>query len=205
MLAFSSRVTARATRTRRLTSYVVGVTAAAALLLLPGSLNPVGPVEAQAAGLIAPRSVCKDFRADGGRKAMRKARRSMRCFVNYARKRSGLRHLKKNRKLVWSAKRKSGDIIRCSFSHTACGRKFEYWILRSGYANSRNLWAGENVAWGGGALGNVKTIFIAWMKSPGHRRAILSRTYRHLGVGVTKGKFRNYSGVRSWVLHFGRR
>lgn len=136
---------------------------------------------------------------------MAKARRSMLCFVSYARKRAGLRPYRTNRKLAWSSKRKSADIIRCKFSHTACGRPFEYWILRSGYAKNRSLSAGENIAWGGGSLGNVRSIFVAWMRSSGHRSAILSRAYRHVGVGVTKGNYRRYSGVRGWVLHFGNR
>jgi len=136
---------------------------------------------------------------------MVRAKKSMICLVNHARHKSGLRAYRTNGKLAWSSKRKAGDILRCRFSHSACGRRFDYWIKRSGYIGRRSWAAGENIAWGSGSLGNVRSIFIAWMKSPGHRAAILSRSYRDVGVGVTKGTFEGYRGARVWVMHFGSR
>lgn len=134
---------------------------------------------------------------------MKKARRSMICMVNYARRRHGLRNYRQSNLLSWSAKRKASDILRCGFSHEACGRRFEYWIKRSGYAGSSGWALGENIAWGSGSLGRVRAIFIAWMKSKGHREAILDRGYADVGAGVVKGSFEGISGARVWVLHFG--
>jgi len=134
---------------------------------------------------------------------MTKARRSMICMVNYARRHRNLRRYEVKRPLTWSAGHKAGDILRCGFSHTACGRPFDFWIRKSGYLGSGGWATGENIAWGSGRLGNVRSIFVAWMKSKGHRQAILSTRFVDVGVGVVKGRFEGIPGARVWVLHFG--
>lgn len=134
---------------------------------------------------------------------MTKARRSMLCMVNYARTRKGLKKYRTQRQLTWSAGRKARDILRCDFSHEACGRPFDFWIRKSNYLGKGGWATGENIAWGSGSLGNVRSIFIAWMKSQGHREAILSRTFTDVGAGVVKGRFDGIAGARIWVLHFG--
>lgn len=131
---------------------------------------------------------------------MRKARRAMVCMVNFARQKKGLRRYRQPAKLAWSAGRKARDILRCEFSHTACGREFSFWIRKSGYPG---ISVGENIAWGSGSAGSVRRIFVAWMKSPPHRKAILSPDYSDVGPGVVKGRFGGYPGARIWVLHFG--
>ncbi len=173
---------------------------------ISGSTFAIGPAPAAAAGLIAPPSSCPDNRAGGGARNIARARKSMACMVSYARRRKGLAKYSRRSRLDWSATRKSADIVRCrAFSHNACGRSFDHWIRRSGYVRPTRGWTtGENIAWGTGNVGNVRSIFKAWMKSPGHRRAILDRTFRDFGVGVTRGRMRGLAGARVWVLHFGR-
>ncbi len=130
-----------------------------------------------------------------------KARKSMLCFTNYARAKKGLKKLRLHGKLNKASKRKAQDILRCnSFSHTACGRQFDYWIKRSGY---RGCAVGENIAWGSGALGSSRQIFKAWMNSAGHRAAILSSDYRVIGIGKKTGNLSGYSGAGVWVQNFG--
>lgn len=161
----------------------------------------VSPAYANEPSWLAPERMCADFTANG---KVNKARKSMMCLVSYARKHYGLRKYKRNRKLAWSAKRKAKDILRCnSFSHYACGRDFTHWIKRSRYSK----WVGvaENIAWGSGSLGNVRTIFVAWMKSPPHRKAILDRKYKDADVNVVRGSFHEFKGARIWVMHFGSR
>lgn len=173
--------------------------------LLPSPLAGSGQADARPR-LIAPAKVCPDRTARGGAAQIKRARKSMMCLVNQARKRKGLRKYRKHGKLSWSAKKKARDIIRCnSFSHTACGRSFDHWIKRSGYASKRGWTTGENIAWGSGRLGNVRSIFKAWMNSPGHRRAILDRQFTDANVGVVSGRMNGISGARAWVLHFGHR
>lgn len=58
-------------------------------------------------------------------------------------------------------------------------------IARSGYAPPGQPWsAGENIAWGTGALGTPEAIVRAWMGSPGHRANILRSEFREVGTGV---------------------
>lgn len=173
-----------------------------ALLLTPAN-GPLGPSASGAANLIAPKSACPNRSAGGGKVAMAKARKSMICMVNYARHKRGLKRYRTVRKLTWSAGHKTRDILRCGFSHEACGRRFDFWIRKSGYLGAGGWTTGENIAWGSGSLGSVRSIFIAWMKSAGHREAILSHRFSDVGTGVVRGRFEGIRGARIWVLHFG--
>lgn len=100
----------------------------------------------------------------------------MLCLVNRARRTRGLAPLTALKSLNRAADRKSGDILRCDeFSHEACGREFTYWMAHFGYHGCSE---GENIAWGSGSLGTPRSIFRAWMHSPGHRENILLRGHR---------------------------
>lgn len=177
-----------------------------ALLVTLASLLLVMPERADAlnlARLTAPGSVCKGQSNNTAPANVQV--RAMRCLINYARKRSGLRPLKRSRQLDRSSKRKSVDMLRCgSFDHYACGRDFTFWMHKVGYTS--RCWAGaENIAWGQYRLGNPRQIFRAWMRSSGHRKNILSRNYRALGVGLRKGRFQGHKGAQLWTTHFGKR
>lgn len=180
------------------------LTLAVALTTLAGfALHILGTAPAQARSLIAPPKVCPN---QNGFSHRARAERSIICLTNYARHKKGLRRYKVRRSLNRSAKRKAADIVRCNqFSHQACGRKFTFWFARSGYSRTRRWGVAENIAWGGGRYGNSRRIFRAWMRSRGHRRAILSRTYRDLGVAVKPGRVRGFRNARVWVQHFGLR
>ncbi|MCO5316753.1 MAG: CAP domain-containing protein [Solirubrobacterales bacterium] len=169
--------------------------------------SPLLTGSASAAGLIASTNICPDRSANGGARSLAAARRSMTCMINFARRRQRLHRYRTTGSLNWSARKKSADILRCrTFSHTACGRGVDFWIRRSGYVNPRRGWSvGENIAWGSGGLGNVRSIFNAWMHSTGHRRAILDRRFTHLGVGVARGRMNGIGRSRVWTLHFGER
>lgn len=131
----------------------------------------------------------------------------MACMTNYARTHAGLEPLRRDADLARSADRKGADIVRCdSFSHTACGRDFTYWIDRVGYAEGNCLGAAaENIAWGTGRLGTVRSIFLSWMGSPGHRANILGADYRDLGIGLRVGTLDGYRAAHVWIQHFARR
>jgi uncharacterized protein YkwD len=168
--------------------------AAVALLLLPAAAG------AKRANLIAPASSCANqTRLHAPLGVQLKA---MLCMTNYARTASGLKPLSAARPLVKSAARKSADILRCDeFSHEACGRPFTYWMERFGY--TKGCWsAGENIAFGTGALGTVRRIFIAWMNSSGHRANILGQ-FREIGIGRRVGRLDGDSGAVVWTQDFG--
>lgn len=46
---------------------------------------------------------------------------------------------------------------------------------------------GENLAWGCSALATPVQIVKSWMNSPGHRRNILDRRFRDIGIGAAAG------------------
>jgi uncharacterized protein YkwD len=126
------------------------------------------------------------------------------CLTNYARESRGLTGYRTNDVLNRSASSKAADILRCdAFSHTACGRPVTWWIEKQ-YADVKCWRAGENIAWGSSGLGAPREIFGAWMRSPGHRSAILSRHYRDIGIGFRVGSLGNQDSALVWVQHFGR-
>jgi uncharacterized protein YkwD len=128
---------------------------------------------------------------------------AMRCMTDFARLRLGLTSLSEAEALDASARGKTLDILRCdSFSHFACDRDFTYWMQETGYISGGCWRAGENLAWGLGEQGTVRSIFRAWMRSPGHRRNILG-DYRQLGVGVEVGTLAGQPGTYVWTQHFG--
>ncbi len=128
---------------------------------------------------------------------------AMRCLTDFARQRRGLGRLDDEHELDRSAGRKSKDILRCdSFSHFACGRSFTYWMQRAGYLRASCWRAGENIAWGTGEYGTARSIFNAWLHSPGHRANILGR-YVQIGIGLRVGGLEGRPDAHVWVQHFG--
>ena len=151
--------------------------------------------------LIAPTAVCADQTDPAAAPAVQE--QAMRCMSNYAREHAGAGALAGAADLDRSAGDKSGDILRCdSFSHFACGREFTYWMRRVGYIPARCWSAAENIAWGTGERGNVRSIFRAWIHSPGHRENILG-PYTQIGVGLEVGTLDNHTDVHVWTQHFG--
>lgn len=158
---------------------------------------------ASARGLVAPASKCAN---ESGFHNEAAARKSMVCLTNYARHHKGLKRYKASSKLTRSATTKASDIFSCNdFSHTACGRDFTFWMDKYGYTDKPGWSAGENIAWGSGSFGSSRAIFRAWLNSPGHRHAILSKDYVDLGIGLDHGRLDGVPGARVWVQHFGRR
>lgn len=130
---------------------------------------------------------------------------AMRCMTGYARMHFGLPALAEAEQLSLSAAGKSADILACnSFSHSACGRDFTYWMRESGYLAARCWRAGENLAWGIGEEGSVRSIFRAWMRSPGHRQNVLG-AFDQIGVALQVGELGGQGGTRVWTQHFGSR
>lgn len=125
------------------------------------------------------------------------------CMVNYARTHAGLRTLRTDDDLFRSADHKGSDIVRCdSFSHMACGRDFAYWIEQVGYMGGGCWSAAENIAWGTGRLGTVRSIFRSWLESRGHRANILGRGYVDLGVALRVGTLDGHRAAHVWIQHF---
>jgi uncharacterized protein YkwD len=151
--------------------------------------------------LIAPATACPNEANASASPEIRQ--QSMRCMTDFARARAGLGPLNDAPQLDLSAQEKAADVLRCDdFSHTACGREFTYWMGQAGYISESCWHVGENLAWGTGAYGTVRSIFQAWMRSPGHRQNILGN-YEDLGLSLETGELEGHSETAVWAAHFG--
>lgn len=151
--------------------------------------------------LIAPATACPNQANSFAPPAAQE--QTMRCMTDFARARAGLGPLDDSQQLDLSAEEKGTDVLSCdSFSHTACHRDFAYWMRQSGYVAESCWRVGENLAWGTGAYGTVRSIFQAWMRSPDHRQNILG-DYEDLGLNLQTGELGGLSGADVWTAHFG--
>lgn len=94
------------------------------------------------------------------------------------------------------------------FSHdSAGGTSLGVRLRRAGYGRSGyTSWSvGEVLGWGTGTAGTAQAIMKAWMNSTGHRRTILRRRWRDVGIGCAQGTFKGTSGVLMYTVDFGRR
>ena len=153
--------------------------------------------------LIAPAAACPGQDSMAAPTAAQE--RAMACMVAFARRQAGLEPLAEQPTLDQSARDKSLDILDCdSFSHNACGREFTYWMVQTGYTSAPCWRVGENLAWGNAEYGTVRSIFTAWMRSPGHRVNILG-DFEETGLSLQVGTLEGLSGTRVWAQHFGSR
>jgi uncharacterized protein YkwD len=176
------------------------------LLLLVAALAACAATpQAMAAGrgvarLIAPPGTCP---GEGLGTSIDERKTAMRCLVDFARRHAGLHELADSAELDRSAEDKSADILRCdSFSHFACGRNFTYWMGRVGYLSARCWRVGENLAWGSGHSGSVRSAFSLLIHSPEHRENILG-DYSVIGVGLRIGTLAGNRDAQVWTQHFG--
>ncbi|HYJ22798.1 MAG TPA: CAP domain-containing protein [Solirubrobacterales bacterium] len=156
---------------------------------------------ATAAGLIAPASACPNQEDRAASAAAQE--QTMLCMTNFARAASGQGGLEATAALAESARDKARDIFECdSFSHYACGREFTYWMRATGYLSAQCWKVGENLAFGSGEYGSVRSIFRAWMRSPEHRANILGE-FSQIGIDIQTGTLGGSARTSVWTQHFG--
>jgi uncharacterized protein YkwD len=136
------------------------------------------------------------------------AETALSCLVNAVRARAGLRPLAASGRLTVAARRYAGDMVaRRFFAHVSpTGERLDERIRRAGYLRSARRWVlGEDIAWGD-PRATPAAIVDAWMHSPPHRRVILRRGFRELGVGVAPGvPVADPGAGTTFVLDVGRR
>jgi uncharacterized protein YkwD len=118
------------------------------------------------------------------------AREALLCEIARVRERRDRPHLRTDGELATAAGRHSQDMVeRQYFSHVSPGGgELRDRLRRADYARERCSWrAGEVLAWGVGSRSSPAATVRAWMDSPGHRRVLVSRRYREIGVGMTAG------------------
>jgi len=134
-------------------------------------------------------------------------RSAVRCLVNVERAKHGLHALSSNARLNAAADAHSADMVaRGYFAHvTPEGASVTDRVRQTGYLGGSDDWAlGEDIGWGTGSLSTPASILQAFMKSPPHRRVILDRDFRQLGVGVAPGvPVAGQGGGATFVLDFG--
>jgi uncharacterized protein YkwD len=112
------------------------------------------------------------------------------CLMNAERRRHKLPSLRAQRQLRSAAQRYSGQMVRRHFfDHVAPdGSTLSLRVRRTAYLRRASAWRlGENLAWNSGEHATPRTTVAHWMASPDHRRQVLERHYRDVGVGVTSG------------------
>jgi uncharacterized protein YkwD len=111
--------------------------------------------------------------------------------INLERSEAGVSALVEQDELALAARRHARDMVRRHyFSHTTLGgRSMVDRLLTVGYLGPAvGRWSvGEVLAWGTGPLSTPAAAVAAWMRSPVHRRTLLSAAYREVGVGVQPG------------------
>ena len=111
------------------------------------------------------------------------------CLVNEARASLGLRELRRHRLLATAAGRYARRMAGVAFfsHHDPDGAGPAERMLACGYGSrrARRPWtASEALGQGSGALATPQALVFSWLASRPHRRILLGRGYRHVGVGI---------------------
>lgn len=114
--------------------------------------------------------------------------------TNAVRRRKGLHPLTSSPALQKAAANYAGVLARTGrFSHSADGTTIADRARKVGY---RYRWLGENLAYRTNRAdgGQMASLFVeGWMGSAGHRRNLLSRRAREIGVAVAVSQGRAYA------------
>jgi uncharacterized protein YkwD len=138
----------------------------------------------------------------------KQARKAIVCVIN---RRRSLRHqppLEERSAPRAAATKHSRVMLEAScFSHRCPGEPdLTSRLHATPYLPCACSWGiGENLAWGESKKGSPKAIVQAWMRSRGHRKIILTRSYEHIGVGVLPGRpgRAGYAGAATYTANFG--
>jgi uncharacterized protein YkwD len=119
------------------------------------------------------------------------ARAATLCLVNAERRRHGLRRLRLHGELQRASQRYARDMVaRRFFSHVSPGGARLTARIRAAGAyldRARGFRVGENLAWGPSGAATPREIVRSWLGSPGHRRNMLDRRFREVGLGIALG------------------
>jgi uncharacterized protein YkwD len=132
---------------------------------------------------------------------------AMHCLVNLVRARARRGLLRSSVVLRHSAIYKARRIARCKvFSHHPCGDSLVVPFHEARLDDRTRWYLGETLAWGIDASATARDVVRRWLASSSHRRVLLDRRFRCLGVRrrrlALKGAPR---GAVLWVAHLGTR
>jgi uncharacterized protein YkwD len=130
------------------------------------------------------------------------------CLLNLQRTAHGLPRLHEHRSLTHAARRYAGVMVRHRFfDHVSPGGStMAQRVKRTKYLKGVHGWRlGENLAWGSGSAATPAQVVSGWMHSPGHRRNILDRSFRDIGIGIAARAPRTGAAGATYATEFGRR
>ncbi|PTL56318.1 CAP domain-containing protein [Paraconexibacter algicola] len=152
---------------------------------------------------------CADRNLQPTAATIARVERATLCLLNRERTKRGRARLRAQPTLAGVADRYAAQMVREGFfAHVSpAGTTMLARIRRTGYLEGDIArWSvGENLAWGTGRISTPARIVKAWMASPGHKRNILDRSYREIGVGVVLGVPEDPSRGATYVTEFGHR
>jgi uncharacterized protein YkwD len=178
------------------------ITIAGAIAIVLGCLLGTGSAVAADGGCARAAAVADDT-------TLSQATDAVLCLVNSERSQRGLGLLRASSELTTSARAHSFDMVRRQyFSHvTPNGSGVRQRAERAGYMRDGQVGkVGETIAWGTEQLGTPAELVRSFMASPGHRRVMLDKAYRDVGIGLVLGAPVDVSGAGATLtLNFGRR
>ncbi len=120
-------------------------------------------------------------------------------LVNREREANGLKPLAWIEKAADVARYHSNSMARSEFlgHRDMAGKKVAYRADKLGFSNWSQL--GENVVWISGYDDPAARAVFCWMRSPGHRRNIMDRTYSETGLGISIGSDGKYYFTQVFV------
>ncbi len=154
--------------------------------LLLAAILAVGVAPAGAAGKARVKA-CPNANAAPGATTPAELGLAAQCLLNNERSRRHMVRLRGNKRLAAAAAQHNQDMVdNHYFRHESPrGKNVIDRLLGTGYIKRTLDWlVGENLAWGTEKLATPRRIVNAWMRSPGHRRNILNRRFREIGVAV---------------------
>jgi uncharacterized protein YkwD len=138
---------------------------------------------------------------------MSKSEKQLMTLINHMRAKHHLHQLTMVRSLELAARSHSRQMVRCGyFSHnSASGETFGARLIRFGYTTTGcTRWTvGENIAYGYQASGTPHAIFMAWWHSAPHRRVMLTKRLRNIGIGRASGTFKGVDGIIFFTMDCG--
>jgi uncharacterized protein YkwD len=156
---------------------------------MPGRLPPSArlALPAVVAALAAPAA---DAAEPSGCSPAGTGRAAIECAIDAVRVAAGRQPLQSRPSLIAAARAHSSDMVeRGYFAHESPGGAGPAdRARRAGYMRRASAWrVGEVLLWSrGGALTAARAVEL-WLDSPKHRRILLGRRYRDVGVGLAAG------------------